>query len=159
MFHWQYWTMVYVHVPASGPILIYDGDCAFCSSTVRVLEKRIRRHPPCEPWQWLDLDDYGVSREQCERAVQFIDDRGRVHSAERGIAHVLIHGGKGWAILGRAMLVPGFVHVAGAVYRWISKNRHRMPGGTTQCSLPADQRHGIRAEGVRAESTGKSETT
>ncbi len=128
------------------PILIYDGDCAFCSSSVRFIEKRIRRHPACEPWQWLDLDSYGVSRDACERAVQFVDDEGRVHPAERGIARVLIHGGKGWAVLGRIILIPGVRHIAGAVYRWISKNRHRMPGGTAQCSLPADQRNRTTSE-------------
>jgi predicted DCC family thiol-disulfide oxidoreductase YuxK len=126
--------------PAEVPVLIYDGDCAFCSSSVRFIERRIRRHPPCQPWQWLDLSAYGVTQEECERAVQYIDADGRVHAAERGIARTLIHGGKGWALLGRLMLVPGIRHVAAIVYRWISKNRHRMPGGTPQCSLPAAQR-------------------
>lgn len=126
--------------PVEIPVLIYDGDCAFCSSSVRFIERRLRAHPPCEPWQWLDLDAYGVTQEECERAVQYIDAGGRAHSAERGIARTLIHAGKGWAIVGRAILVPGIRHVAGIVYRWISKNRHRMPGGTPQCSLPANQR-------------------
>ena len=126
--------------PVEIPVLIYDGDCAFCSSSVRFIERRIRRHPSCQPWQWLDLGAYGVTREECELAVQFVDAEARVHSAERGIARILIHGGKGWALIGRVMLVPGIRHIAGIVYRWISKNRHRMPGGTPQCSLPAAQR-------------------
>jgi predicted DCC family thiol-disulfide oxidoreductase YuxK len=128
----------------SMPVLIYDGDCAFCSSSVRFIENHIRRHPRCEPWQWLDLDlyfdRYGVTRDDCERAVQFVDIDGRVHSAERAVARVLLHGGKGWALLGGALLVPGVRHLAGVVYRWIADNRHRMPGGTPQCSMPSEQR-------------------
>lgn len=122
------------------PILIYDGDCAFCSSSVRFIERRIRRHPTCQPWQWLDLAAYGVTQEDCESAVQFVDEKGRVHSAEAGIARVLITGGRGWAVIGRVMLVPGIRRVAALAYKWIAKNRHRMPGGTAQCSLPAAQR-------------------
>jgi predicted DCC family thiol-disulfide oxidoreductase YuxK len=130
--------------PASGtielPVLIYDGDCAFCSSSVRFIERRLGTHPTCKPWQWLNLDAFGVTQDECERAVQFIATDGRVYAGERGIARTLVHAGRGWAIVGRVMLVPGVRHIAGAVYRWVSKNRHRMPGGTPQCSLPAAER-------------------
>lgn len=132
--------------PAPLPILIYDGDCAFCSSSVRFIETRIRRHPTCLPWQWLDLSMYGVSRKACESAVQFIDEGGRIHSAHDGIARVLVHGGRGWAVLGRLMSLPGVRHVSAVAYRWVARNRHRMPGGTPRCSLPADQRERMSAE-------------
>jgi len=128
------------------PVLIYDGDCAFCSSSVRFIQKRIRRHPRCEPWQWLDLDlcfaRYGVTRDDCEKSVQFVDIDGTVYAAERGVARVLLFGGKGWAVLGRVLLVPGVRHLAGIVYRWVANNRHRMPGGTPQCSMSSEQRAG-----------------
>ena len=26
--------------------------------------------------------------------------------------------------------------LAGIVYRWVARNRHRLPGGTPACSLP-----------------------
>lgn len=149
MICWQYGGVVARTEQSSGsaesllelPLLIYDGDCAFCSSSVRFIERRLRRHPRCQPWQWLDLETYGVSRDDCERAVQFVDADGRVHSAERAIARTFVHAGAGWAILGNALLIPGVRHLAGVVYRWVSANRHRMPGGTPQCSLPADRRH------------------
>ncbi|MFM8856666.1 MAG: thiol-disulfide oxidoreductase DCC family protein [Actinomycetota bacterium] len=128
----------------SMPVLIYDGDCAFCSSSVRFIQDHIRRHPRCEPWQWLDLDVYGdrfgLTRDDCERSVQFIDLDGTVHAAELAVARVLLYGGRGWAVLGRTLLLPGVRHLAGIVYRWIAKNRHRMPGGTPQCSMSPEQR-------------------
>ena len=117
------------------PVLIYDGDCAFCAASVRVLERRVRRHPRCAPWQQLDLEVLGVSRTDCEQAVQFVDGDGNVHAAERAVARVLIEAGSGWAIIGRTLLAPGIRPVAGVLYKWVAKNRHRLPGGTAQCSI------------------------
>jgi predicted DCC family thiol-disulfide oxidoreductase YuxK len=128
----------------SLPVLVYDGDCAFCSSSVRFIRNRIRRHPRCAPWQGLDLDlcfdRFGLTRDDFEKSVQFIDADGSVHSAERAVARVLIHGGTGWALMGRVLLVPVVRRCAGLVYRWIANNRHRMPGGTPQCSMPSEER-------------------
>lgn len=121
-------------------LLIYDGDCAFCTSSVNLLQRRIRRHPRCQPWQWLDLETYGVSQADCESAVQYVAGDGRVHSGERAVARTLIAAGKGWALMGRVILLPGIVSVAGLIYRWISRNRHRLPGGTPQCSLSTSER-------------------
>jgi predicted DCC family thiol-disulfide oxidoreductase YuxK len=61
-------------------------------------------------------------------------------SAHVAVARTLVHGGKGWAVLGRVILLPGVEAVAGVVYRWVARNRHRMPGGTAQCNLPASER-------------------
>ena len=33
-------------------------------------------------------------------------------------------------------MVPGIRQVSAVVYRWVAKNRDRMPGGTAQCALP-----------------------
>lgn len=127
-------------VETPRPILIFDGDCAFCTRSVRVLERRVRRRPTVEAWQRLDLDALGVSREECEAAVQWIGADGSRASGHVAVARTLIHGGKGWALLGRSLLVPGPSWVAARVYAWVARNRHRMPGGTAECSLPATDR-------------------
>ncbi len=121
------------------PLLIFDGDCAFCTSCVRFIERRIRRHPRIQPWQRSDLADLGLTQEQCETAVQFIEGD-RLTSAHVAVARVLIYGKRGWAILGYLLLVPGIKQIAGVVYRWVAKNRDRMPGGTTECALPQSER-------------------
>lgn len=132
---WHTWG-----VETPRPILIFDGDCAFCTRSVRVLERRIRRRPAIEAWQRLDLDSMGVTREECEAAVQWIAADGSRASGHIAVARTLIHGGKGWALLGRLLLLPGVSWLAGRVYAWIARNRHRMPGGTAECALPADER-------------------
>ena len=121
------------------PLLIFDGDCAFCSRCVRFIERRIRRHPQIQSWQRSDLVALGLTQEQCETAVQFAD-RGSITSAHVAVARVLIYGKKGWALLGYVMLLPGIKQVAGVVYRWVAKNRDRMPGGTAECALPQSER-------------------
>lgn len=122
------------------PLLVFDGDCAFCTRSVRFVERRIARRPAIEPWQSLDLERLGLDRADCERAVQWIGEAGDRASAHVAVARTLVYGGKGWAVLGRVILLPGIRSVAGLVYRWIARNRHRMPGGTAQCNLPASER-------------------
>lgn len=122
------------------PLLIFDGDCAFCTRSVRFVERRIRRHPRIVAWQSLDLDEWGLTRTECERAVQWIGVDGTRASAHLAVARTLVFGGKGWALLGRLLSLPGVRNLAGHVYRWVARNRHRMPGGTAQCNLPASER-------------------
>lgn len=119
----------------SLPVLIFDGDCAFCTRCVEWMRKRMRRQPAIEPWQRADLEYLGLSPAQCEEALQFVDRSGRVSSGERAVARVLIHAGRGWKFLGALILVPGIRHIAGLVYRWVARNRHRLPGGTASCGI------------------------
>ena len=121
------------------PLLIFDGDCAFCTRCVRFIERRIRRHPRIQSWQRSDLAELGLTQEQCETAVQLIEGN-RLTSAHVAVARVLIYGRRGWAVLGYLLLAPGIKQIAGVVYRWVAKNRDRMPGGTTECALPQSER-------------------
>ena len=46
----------------------------------------------------------------------------------------------GWRAVGVLLGLRLTLLVAWPVYRWIARNRHRMPGGTATCSLPAADR-------------------
>lgn len=118
-----------------SPILVYDGDCAFCTRCVDWLKRHLRRLPDIQPWQRADLPSLGLSQVQCETALQFVDRDGRISSGERAVARVLLHAGRGWKVLGALILVPGIRHLAGLVYRWVARNRHRLPGGTASCGI------------------------
>jgi predicted DCC family thiol-disulfide oxidoreductase YuxK len=119
-----------------GPLLIFDGDCAFCSSTARWAERWIRRLPPAQPYQFTDLASVGLTAEQCEQAVQFVDADGTVHAAQSAVSEVLRASGRGWWLLGSFIRTPGVHWLSGVGYRWVARNRHRLPGGTPACSLP-----------------------
>jgi predicted DCC family thiol-disulfide oxidoreductase YuxK len=120
---------------SEAPLLVFDGDCAFCSSTVWWAQRHIRRLPPCAPYQSADLASLGLTAEQCEAAIQFVAADGRLFSAHDAVAEVLRRAGKGWWLLGSLLRMPGVHGLGGVMYRWIARNRHRLPGGTPACSL------------------------
>lgn len=119
---------------------MYDGDCALCSSSVRALERCIARRPQVIAWQHAALGELGLTPAQCEEAVQWVDEDGTVLSAHLAVARTLEYGGKGWWLVGRTLRLPGIRQLAGVVYRWVARNRHRLPGGTPTCSLPQSAR-------------------
>lgn len=108
--------------------------------SARLVERYLRRHPEVAPWQTLNLDQWGLTPTECETAVQWIGTDGTRTSAHLAVARTLVYAGKGWSVHGRILLLPGVRTIAGVVYRWVARNRHRLPGGTAQCSLPASER-------------------
>jgi predicted DCC family thiol-disulfide oxidoreductase YuxK len=126
------------------PVLVYDGDCAFCTSCVRFAERRLRRRVNCEPvaWQFADLAELGVGQARAEHEVLWIAPDGAVHGGAQAVAKVLLAAGGGWAVGGALMTLPPLKWAAHGAYRLIANNRSRMPGGTAACALPADRRPG-----------------
>lgn len=115
------------------PLMIFDGDCAFCSSSARVLAKMTRHRIALEPYQFLDLNKYGLTEELTSKAVYYLNPKTFV--ANRAIAQFLIDSKTPWAIAGHALNLPVISSIAERVYYWIAKNRHRLPGGTPECSM------------------------
>lgn len=115
------------------PVLVYDGDCAFCTSCVRVLE-RIGPDAEMAAWQLADLAELGITEQQASDAVQWVQIDGTVRSGHEAIAAVLNTAGPVWKIIGGALLLPGISRVAAKVYRLVADNRHRLPGATPACA-------------------------
>ncbi|HET6666127.1 MAG TPA: DUF393 domain-containing protein, partial [Intrasporangium sp.] len=120
------------------PLLIFDGDCAFCTSSVEFLRRWVDRtgRYAIEPWQRVDLSAYGLTEADCIDAAQFVDANGAVHPGHRAIAEALRQGAPGWRPVGRLLTVPGIDGVARRVYGWVAGHRHQLPGGTPACALP-----------------------
>ncbi|MFE9577327.1 thiol-disulfide oxidoreductase DCC family protein [Nocardia sp. NPDC006044] len=119
------------------PLVIFDGDCAFCTSSVDFIRDRIRPDIDFAPWQRLDLVALGLTRHQVEKAVQWIDGAGSRASGARAFALLLRRASRPWRAVGALMLIPPINWLAAALYRLIADNRHRLPGGTPACALPA----------------------
>jgi predicted DCC family thiol-disulfide oxidoreductase YuxK len=123
------------------PVLVFDGDCAFCTNCVRALE-RIGPRAEIVAWQLTDLPALGLTEQQAAAAVQWVGaDRG-VRSGHEAIAAALLSAGGFWRALGRLLLAPGASWVAARAYRLVAANRYRLPGGTPACALSdsADRR-------------------
>ena len=123
----------------SRSILLYDGDCAFCTSSVQLIERWV--HPPAAfvPWQFADLGGLGIARSRVEREVVWIG-RDRVDGGAQAVASLLLEAGRGWAVVGMLLRLPPIRWLAWLVYVVVARNRHRLPGGTPACSLPPAQR-------------------
>lgn len=124
----------------SAATFLYDGDCAFCSTCARVAERWIAAGVTVAAWQRAELDALGVTAEECDESVQWISGDGARSSGPEAIAD-LMRSGRTWArpfgwLLGRRIVL----RAAWPAYRWVSRHRDKMPGGTATCALPADQR-------------------
>jgi predicted DCC family thiol-disulfide oxidoreductase YuxK len=123
----------------SGPILIFDGDCAFCTTSARWLQRRLGGAVPVEPWQFTDLAAYGTTAERAQYEVLWVDEGGQIHGGAQAFARWLIHTGGWWRPVGRMFTFPPIRWIAAGVYRVIANNRDKMPGGTAACALPPEK--------------------
>ncbi len=121
------------------PVLVYDGDCAFCQSSVNLL-KRIGPEAEIVAWQLTDLTALGVTEAQAAEAVQWVGSDGVIRSGHEAVAGALISAGGVWKAIGRMLLLPGISRVAAKAYGLIADNRYRLPGSTPACAAPNPER-------------------
>ncbi|MDF6020631.1 DUF393 domain-containing protein [Streptomyces sp. JH34] len=122
------------------PALLFDGDCGFCTAAVHLARTRVAPHVRFVPWQLADLDSLGVTEAQADHEIIWIGPGGDVRGGARAAALVLMQGSAPWHLTGRLLSLPPFNWAAHAAYRTVARNRHRLPGGTAACSLPAHRR-------------------
>ncbi len=119
------------------PILLFDGDCAFCTSSINALRRYVRPQADLQPWQHADLDALGVTAEQCQKSIQWIAAPGaQALTQGRAVAAVLRLGRQPWPLVSAVLRLPGVSAAADIGYRVIAANRHRLPGSTPACRLP-----------------------
>ncbi|HET6215011.1 MAG TPA: DCC1-like thiol-disulfide oxidoreductase family protein [Micromonosporaceae bacterium] len=120
---------------------VYDGDCAFCTSCAEFIGRHVHvaaGPDPVDviPWQFTDINALGLTVQQCEQAVQWVGADGRRAAGPEAIAELLRRGGPWWRPVGWLLGRRTVLELARPVYRWVARNRHRMPGGTAACALP-----------------------
>lgn len=131
-------------------VFLYDGDCAFCSSCARFVEKRIPTKADVAAWQFRDIAALGVTEAEADAAVQWIelDAVGRparpALAGPAAIAALLRDAGGVWRPMGAVLRWRPVLAVAWPLYRWVARNRDKMPGGTAACALPQAQRGAAR---------------
>ena len=125
------------------PTFIFDGDCAFCTSCARFIERHIHTPAAVVPWQFAHLDALGVTEAECLEAVQWVDGAGHT-AGPVAIAGLLRRstGASGrllWRPAGWLLGLRPVTALAWPAYRWVSRNRHRLPGGTAACKVTPGQ--------------------
>lgn len=130
------WRMSTVssHVPA---LLIFDGDCGFCTSSVEWLRRMLPAMPDASPYQWTPLAEYGLSETDAAAKVWLVID-GRRFGGHRAVAALLTHQPCATLrFLGHLMTVPPVSWVAAIGYRLVARYRFALPGGTPACRVGA----------------------
>lgn len=130
--------------PATSPrpVLIFDGDCGFCTTSARFVSRWVdrRRRYAVRPWQQLDLAGYGLSDAECLEEAKFVDERGVVHGGHAAISAALTHGAVPWRPVGALIVAPGVARLSARAYRWVAEHRQMLPGGTPACAVTAASR-------------------
>ena len=119
------------------PLLIFDGDCGFCTTAVTWGTRLLPAMPDASPFQWTDLHRYGVTRVEATSRVWFVAD-GRRYGGAAAVAAILRRQPVAMLrLLGWFGTVPPWSWLAELGYRVVARYRHRLPGGTPACKMPA----------------------
>jgi predicted DCC family thiol-disulfide oxidoreductase YuxK len=113
----------------SKPLLIYDGDCGFCTYWARYWQKLTQDRVSYEPYQQAADRFPQITISEFQRAVQYIAPDGKIASAAKASFLTLSHArGKSiWLALYRSL--PGFAAISERVYTFIASHRpafHRL---------------------------------
>jgi predicted DCC family thiol-disulfide oxidoreductase YuxK len=100
------------------------------------MQKMLSKRPPMEPYQFLDLTQYGLTPEQCREEAKFVRVDGTIKGGHLAFVETFKLAGSLWKVAATIVGLPVIRSIAGVVYRWVAKNRYRLPGGTPTCALP-----------------------
>lgn len=126
--------------PRTRPVLVYDGDCGICTRCAEFADRHLARDAEIVAYQSADIPALGLTEQQCAEAVQWVRTDGGISSAHRAVADLLRESGPAWRPLGVVIGTPPLSWLAAVLYRWVARNRRRLPGGTPSCSIgsPSD---------------------
>lgn len=116
-------------------VLIFDGDCGFCTSTANYIKKNSSTPIEIHPWQWVQLSDFSLTKEQASAKVQVFVG-GKTFAGHRAFAKLLRVQNQWWfKVLGGLMVTPPLSWGARVAYFCVAKYRHKLPGGTPACEV------------------------
>jgi predicted DCC family thiol-disulfide oxidoreductase YuxK len=117
-------------------LLVFDGDCAFCTTWVNRLRTWLPRPPEAVPWQWIDLDAVGLTQKDVDDFAWFLTRR-HSYAGAMALAAILRSQPRiGLRFAGHLLATPPFSIFAALGYNVIARYRHILPGGTPACALP-----------------------
>lgn len=107
-------------------ILIYDGECGFCTNSAKWARKRLpppHGSAPSQDYSDADLAAIGLSRTDVDRAAWWYEAGTPPVEGAECISRTLVAIGGRSALVGRLMWLPGVRVLAGVIYRWVARNR------------------------------------
>lgn len=117
-------------------VLIFDGDCGFCTSTSNYIAKHSKVPIEIIPWQYVDFTNLPITKEDCADQVYLLID-GKHYGGHEGFAMTLrVQPNAFISFIGSVAMSPALRWFAKPTYRLVAKYRHKLPGGTPACKLP-----------------------
>lgn len=120
-------------------MLIFDGDCAFCTRSVEFGARLFVAWPASVPSQSLgdlSLAKLGLDRGKVDAKVWLkLPGKPALGGAAAVTAILRLQPGFGWRALGALGGLPIIKQLAEGVYRLVARNRHRLPGATPACEI------------------------
>lgn|GEM_PF-432578 len=114
-------------------VLVYDGECGFCTSAVHLAERLAGGPYRTVAWQQADLDGLGLSYDKCRRAVQWVGAAGEQAEGAAAVGALLRASARpALRALGRLLAVASVAPAAERAYRFVAANRHRLPGSASR---------------------------
>jgi predicted DCC family thiol-disulfide oxidoreductase YuxK len=110
------------------PVLLYDGECGFCTRLAEEASSRLDADVDYLPFQTAPLRTYGVSDAEARHSLHWVSVEGRIGHGSEAAARLLVASGGGWALLGRLLLAPPFSFAAAGVYWVVARSRGHLPG-------------------------------
>ena len=121
-----------------GWVLFFDGDCAFCSNSVRQVV-RFDKHARVSfaPLQGKLAAEMGFARHAAAddgTMVLLRETDGQVFTRSAALIELARALGGGWRVFTLARFIPK--PLRDRAYRWIADHRYLFMGKSDTCSLP-----------------------
>lgn len=122
----------------TDPVLVYDGDCRMCTSSVVWLRAHLVRPVEIRSYQEIGepgLDALGLTLEQVQAAAWWVaappgagPETTLRESGHRAVGGALVSCRGWWRHLGPVVLAGPLRPIMAVTYRVVARNRHRLPG-------------------------------
>ena len=121
-----------------GWVLFFDGDCAFCSSSVKRVA-RVDKHGRVSfaPLQGELAREKGFTKYAAQDGGTMVllrESDGKVFMHSDGWIELANAVGGWWRIFTIVRIIPKALR--DIVYRWVARNRYHFMGKVDSCSLP-----------------------
>lgn len=123
---------------ARSELLVFDGDCGFCTFSAEWVARDWPPGPRAVAWQHLGADGLaavGLSPGQAQQAAWWVDGMGHLSKGHRAVAKSLTACRGPKKYVGIMISSPPLSWVAAVVYSLIVRYRYRLPGGTPACRV------------------------
>lgn len=121
---------------AAKYIILFDEHCPLCQRSIRFLMRQ-RGSSVLKPLPLQTpglLAQFHISESAAMREIHVVDSAGAIWRGADGVL-VALSALARWRWVALLLRVPGFIHVARPVYRFIARRRSRAACDTGACQL------------------------